>query len=69
MLKMDKDEYLTINVFVNDEYRTQSQSTEGFMIMDGLDFYQFCPEKRIKEVAEAAKRMNEKLKGKDVKHG
>lgn len=67
---MDRSDFITERrAFVNDEYRTHSQSTEGFMIMDGLDFYQFCPEKRIKEVAEAAKRMNEKLKGKDVKHG
>lgn len=49
---------LTFNDFVNPEYRTHSQSTENFMIQDGLDFYQFEPEKRIKEVAEAAKKYN-----------
>lgn len=49
---------LTVNDFVNPEYRTHSQSTENFMIQDGLDFYQFKPEKRIKEVAEAAKKYN-----------
>lgn len=49
---------LTVNDFVNPEYRTHSQSTENFMIQDGLDFYQFEPEKRIKEVADAAKKYN-----------
>jgi len=58
----EEDDVLTINVFVNDEYRTHSQSTEGFMIQDGLDFYQYEPEKRIKEVAEAAKKYNREKK-------
>ena len=53
---------LTVNDFVNPEYRTHSQSTEGFMIQDGLDFYQFEPEKRIKEVADAARKYKEEVK-------
>ena len=58
----EEDDFLTINVFVNDEYRTHSQSTEGFMIQPGLDFYQYEPEKRIHEVAEAAKKYNREKK-------
>ncbi len=56
---MDKEEYLTVNTFVNEEYRTHSQHTEFFMIQDGLDFYKYNPELRIKEVAVAAKKYNE----------
>ena len=59
---------LTVNTFVNAEYRTQSQSTENFMIQDGLDFYQFEPEKRIKEVADAARKYNEQKRQKELEN-
>lgn len=58
---MDRSDFITERrAFVNDEYRTHSQFTENYMIMEGLDFYKDCPEKRIHEVAEAAKRFEEK---------
>jgi len=56
----EEDELLTNRTaFVNNEYRTHSQSTENFMIQPGLDFYQFEPEERIKEVADAARKYND----------
>ena len=58
---MDRSDFVTERpAFVNDEYKTHSQFTEGYMIMEGLDFYKNCPEKRIEEAVEAAKRFEEK---------
>ena len=61
----EKDEYVSTFKFVNDEYRTHSQFTENYMIMEGLDFYKDNPELRIKEVADAARRYYKKQKKKD----
>ena len=58
---MDKSDFVTERrAFVNDEYKTHSQFTENYMTMEGLDFFKNCPEKKIEQAAEAAKRFEEK---------
>ncbi len=57
---MDKEEYVTVNTFVNDEYRTHSQYTELYMTQEGLDFFKFNPGMKIKQAAEAARKYEQR---------
>lgn len=52
----NKDEFVTKNVFVPEEYKTQSQYPETYMTQPGLDFFKFNPGLKIKQAAQAAKK-------------
>ena len=56
MRNYDKDDFVTKNVFVPEEYETHSQYTELYMTQPGLDFFKFNPGLKIKQAAQAAKK-------------
>ena len=53
---MDKEEFLTVNRFVNEDYKTHSQFTELYMVQEGLDFSTCDPDYAIREAEMAAQR-------------